>query len=115
MPEGHRIRELLNNAGTRLREPDPRPVVTFDSGWLEVDGVFAKEAPGNRAVVLQRLDAQGQVVETRYVAAGSTGLQRTSTGPIPERITASTIRLIAARKAPPDPCFRADAGTPTRM
>ncbi|MES2638498.1 MAG: hypothetical protein V4850_03425 [Myxococcota bacterium] len=69
-PAGHPIRDLLSHAGLLAREPSSRALVTLDSGWLEVDGLAHTAAPAGRATVIQQVDGQGAVVETRYVWPG---------------------------------------------
>jgi len=66
-PEGHPLRRLLPHATLLAREAPSRPLRSLPSGWLEVDGLAADRAPGGRAAVVQELDGQGAVVETRYV------------------------------------------------
>jgi hypothetical protein len=66
-PEGHPIRGLLSHAGILLRDPGERPLLTPPSGWLEVDGQHADAAPLARPAVIQQIDGDGAVVETRYV------------------------------------------------
>ncbi|MDP2316162.1 MAG: hypothetical protein Q8P41_24910 [Pseudomonadota bacterium] len=66
-PEGHPIRVLLSHGGLLARDPNTRPLVSLASGWLEVDGLATEKAPTARAAVIQQVDGQGAVVETRYV------------------------------------------------
>ncbi|MDP2309153.1 MAG: hypothetical protein Q8P18_24230 [Pseudomonadota bacterium] len=69
-PEGHPIRDLLSHAALLARDSSTRPLVALESGWLEVDGLALAAAPLGRASVIQQLDGQGAVVETRYVWPG---------------------------------------------
>lgn len=69
-PEGHPIRGLLSHAAILARDPAARPLLAMESGWLEVDGLAVPAAPVERAAVIQHLDGQGAVVETRYVWPG---------------------------------------------
>jgi hypothetical protein len=66
-PEGHPIRELVPLASLLAKDTETRPLAVPGTGWIEVDGVHATEAPTRRAAVMQQLDGQGNVVETRYV------------------------------------------------
>lgn len=66
-PEGHPIRGLLSHATILLRDSDTRPLITLPSGWLEVDGQHATGAPTARPAVVQEIDGEGRVVETRYL------------------------------------------------
>jgi hypothetical protein len=67
VPEGHPLRLALGPSARLLKDGAGRDLVVLESGWIEVDGAAAPQAPAERAAVLQRIDAQGQVVETRYV------------------------------------------------
>ncbi len=97
-PEGHPIRGLLPHGAILARDTSVRPLAALASGWLEVDGLATTRAPGARAAVVQQVDAQGAVVETRYVwpdddlgswtgAAGArvASLPRERVGPAPAR------------------------------
>lgn len=66
-PEGHPIRGLLSHGGLLARDTGTRAFVSLESGWLEVDGLAMPAAPLARAAIVQHLDGQGAVVETRYV------------------------------------------------
>ncbi len=66
-PEGHPMRKLLVHAGILARSTTTRPLAVLPSGWLEVDGLPTAAAPAERAAIVQQIDAQGAVVETRYV------------------------------------------------
>lgn len=69
-PDGHLVRRLLPHAALLARETATRPLAPPPSGWLEVDGISAAAAPVSRAAIVQAVDAQGAVIETRYVWPG---------------------------------------------
>ncbi|MFZ5476722.1 MAG: hypothetical protein ACOZNI_08105 [Myxococcota bacterium] len=66
VPEGHPIRAAFGPAKELLRDSRARPLPALVEGWIEVDGSASTSVPATRAAVLQQIDAQGRVVETRY-------------------------------------------------
>lgn len=70
IPQKHPVREAFE----RVLERDTPPTLYLkkpESGWFEVNGkaVYALAAPDD--VILQQIDGQGQVVETRWRGGGS--------------------------------------------
>lgn len=61
------MRLSLAHAGLLLREGLPRPLRTPAAGWLEVDGASATATSTTRPSIVQALDGNGVVVETRYL------------------------------------------------
>ncbi len=61
------VRLSLAHAGLLLREGLPRPLRTPAAGWLEVDGASATATSTTRPSIVQALDGNGVVVETRYL------------------------------------------------
>ncbi len=71
IPDGHPVRAAMARASLLIRDPIGVPVAQMETGWIEVDGVHRADVPTNRNTVLQRFDADGQIVQTRYVHVGS--------------------------------------------
>lgn len=67
VPEGHALRQQLPPAGRLLRDAGTRLLGQPAQGWFELDGEHARVAPTARAALGQQRDAQGAVVETRYL------------------------------------------------
>lgn len=66
-PEGHPIRGLLSHAGILLRDTEVRRLADPAQGWMEVDGAAGNTVPTARAAVVQQIDPDGRVAESRYV------------------------------------------------
>lgn len=69
-PEGHPLRALLPHAGILLRDPEEHRLATPKMGWMEVDGAPKQAVPTARASIVQAIDPDGRVVESRYVWPG---------------------------------------------
>jgi hypothetical protein len=99
VPEGHRLRAAMPGAAASVPTSPRTPLIGLLSGWIEVDGAFSEDAPTGRAVVLQKMDAGGDVVESRYVwpEDGLGDWQGDGTKPVqpraPRRVAAHPHRL----------------------
>ena len=69
VPKGHRLDRLLDELAGSPNGEGPM-LATFSDGWIEVNGAYAPNVDGNVACTLQRLDNQGQVLDTRYWQPG---------------------------------------------
>lgn len=67
VPEGHALRQQLAPASRLLREGGTRLLGQPAKGWFELDGEHSRVAPAARAALGQQRDANGAVVETRYL------------------------------------------------
>jgi hypothetical protein len=105
-PVGHPIRDLLSHAGILARDPATRPLVTLASGWLEVDGLALTAVPVGRTTIIQQVDGQGAVVETRYVWPGddlgawSAPAPSTLSAKAPVQRTTRALPSVAPARAP---------------
>ena len=69
-PIGHPLHvyyEIALGSPTVAADPLPRPA----GGWVEVDGVATELAPPDRPYLFQRMDRDGQVLQTELVMAGA--------------------------------------------
>lgn len=66
VPPGHDIRQHLAVARDRVRENARAPLQALSSGWIEVNGAASPTVPADFAAVLQQIDTDGAVRETRY-------------------------------------------------
>jgi hypothetical protein len=85
VPEGHPLREALGRAGQATRVTDSVPLKELEEGWFEVDGTARRAVPARRAAIVQRLDGQMRVVETRYWWPGDRLGDWAGAGPEPDR------------------------------
>jgi hypothetical protein len=69
VPRGHRLDRLLDELAGQPHGSGPA-LASFSDGWIEVNGAYAPNVDETVACTLQRLDNQGQVVETRYWQPG---------------------------------------------
>jgi hypothetical protein len=69
VPRGHRLDRLLDELAGSPNGEGPM-LATFSDGWIEVNGAYAPNVDGSVACTLQRLDNQGQVLDTRYWQPG---------------------------------------------
>lgn len=69
-PEGHPVRALLSHASLLARSTATQPLPARAVGWFESDGVHTTTVPTERAALVQELDADGAVLETRYIWPG---------------------------------------------
>jgi hypothetical protein len=73
LPDGHPIRAQVSVAMMALRDDVGAPLPALGSGWFEADGTSVKNAPAQRAAVIQQIDGQGQVLATHYRWPDETG------------------------------------------
>ncbi len=71
VPDGHKIRAALPRARGLLGTTKTESFRTLPAGWIEVDGVYSETVQVERAAILQYIDAQGKVQETRYYWPGA--------------------------------------------
>ncbi len=69
VPRGHRLDRMLDELAGAPHGEGPA-LTTFSDGWIEVNGAYAPNVDGTVACTLQRLDNQGQVLDTRYWQPG---------------------------------------------
>lgn len=69
LPRGHRLDRLLDELAGAPHGEGPA-LATFSDGWIEVNGAYAPNVDATVACTLQRLDNQGQVLDTRYWQPG---------------------------------------------
>jgi hypothetical protein len=69
VPRGHRLDRMLDELAGRAYGAGPA-LASFSDGWIEVNGAFAPNVDAGVSCTLQRIDNQGQVVETRYWRPG---------------------------------------------
>lgn len=67
VPEDHPIREQRRFATKLYKDGLPRPLMKPESGWFEVDGDPNHVPTTSSASIIQQIDGQGMVVETRYL------------------------------------------------
>lgn len=71
VPASHELRNFLPLAGELLQDNRTTALPTLTQGWIEVNGDGSQpQVTQTWAVVLQQIDNQNQVVETRYVWPG---------------------------------------------
>lgn len=66
LEDTHPLREMMRSASLLVKEPDSVGLAVLPNGWIEVNGESTRRLPSLRAAVLQEVDNQMQVVETRY-------------------------------------------------
>lgn len=99
VPEDHPIREQRRFATKLLKDGLPRPLMKPTSGWFEVDGDPDHVPTTTSASIIQQIDGQGMVIETRYVWPEDDlgAWARVDDGPAP---TSPTITTTSARPMP---------------
>lgn len=97
VPEGHKIRAALPRAQGLLATTELAPFRTMPAGWIEVDGAYRENVQVSRAAILQYIDAQGKVQETRYYWPGADLLDWKADGKAP-KVLAVAPKVVAPPK-----------------
>lgn len=71
IPGGHPVRLAFEAILESGDDGGHRALVGVSSGWFEVDGKAIGVAPLRHDAVIQRIDGDGKVVETRFLPAGA--------------------------------------------
>lgn len=71
VPGGHPVRLAFEAILESGDDGGHRALVAVSSGWFEVDGKAISVAPVRHDAVVQRIDGDGKVVETRFLPAGA--------------------------------------------
>jgi hypothetical protein len=109
-PVGHPLRDTFDEAA-RYKDPGLFPLDAPESGWLGIDGRRTQAAPSARPYLFQRFQADGAVVETRWVPAG----QAPPPYPIRQNVPLEVPLPGPAPSPSPAPVTRADPKGPLRV
>lgn len=72
LPADHPLRAYMSEAGEMARDRSERPLRTDrqEKWWIEVDGAAAPAVPSHRNAMLQQMDNQQNMLESRYYRPG---------------------------------------------